>query len=144
MASVVAGPFWRQDRKILSPHGSRPNTKDRGWKLGSQTAIIAICFGLLVPFQTIIVCTEIKQKQPQDRKTVFETLSLPVAKILSPVVRQAPTKVTRSFPISDPVYILLTIKMFYETHFSHLFYKGLLKKKALGCLKHEKEAQKGD
>ena len=35
---------------------------------------------------------EIKQKQPQDRKTIFETLSLPVAKILSPVARQAPTK----------------------------------------------------
>ena len=28
----------------------------------------------------MIVCTEIKQKQPQDRKTVFETLSLPVAR----------------------------------------------------------------
>ena len=41
----------------------------------------------------MIVCTpEIKQKQPQDRKTIFETLSLPVAKILSPVARQAPTK----------------------------------------------------
>ena len=40
----------------------------------------------------MIVCTEIKQKQSQDRKTIFETLSLPVAKILSPVVRQAPTK----------------------------------------------------
>ena len=35
---------------------------------------------------------EIKQKQPQDRKTIFEILSLPVAKILSPVARQAPTK----------------------------------------------------
>ena len=35
---------------------------------------------------------EVKQKQPQERKTVFETLSLPVAKILSPVARQAPTK----------------------------------------------------
>ena len=35
---------------------------------------------------------EIKQKQPQERKTIFETLSLPVAKILSPVARQAPTK----------------------------------------------------
>ena len=76
----------------VSKIGSRPNTKDRGRKVGSQTAIIAICFGLLGPFQTIIMCTEIKQKQPQDRKTVFETLSLPVAKILSPVARQAPTK----------------------------------------------------
>ena len=27
----------------------------------------------------MIVCPEIKQKQPQDRKTIFETLSLPVA-----------------------------------------------------------------
>ena len=34
---------------------------------------------------------EDKQKQPQNRKTIFETLSLPVAKILSPVARQAPT-----------------------------------------------------
>ena len=40
----------------------------------------------------MIVCPEIKQKKPQDRKTVFETLSLPVAKILSPVARQVPTK----------------------------------------------------
>ena len=38
---------------------------------------------------------EIKQKQPQSRKTVSETLSLPVAKILSPVARQAPTKPRR-------------------------------------------------
>ena len=60
--------------------------------IGSQTAVVAICFGLLGPFQTMSVCTEIKQKQPQDRKTIFETLSLPVAKILSPVARQAPTK----------------------------------------------------
>ena len=43
----------------------------------------------------MIVCPEIKQKQPQDRKTSFETLSLPVAKILSPVARQAPTKIPR-------------------------------------------------
>ena len=35
---------------------------------------------------------ENKQKQPQNRKTISETLSLPVAKILSPVARQAPTK----------------------------------------------------
>ena len=32
------------------------------------------------------------KNSPQDRKTIFETLSLPVARILSPVVRQAPTK----------------------------------------------------
>ena len=49
-------------------------------------------FWVLGPFQTMIVCTEIKQEQPQDRKTIFETLSLSVAKILSPVARQAPTK----------------------------------------------------
>ena len=35
---------------------------------------------------------EIKQQQSQDRKAVLETLSLPVAKLLSPVARQAPTK----------------------------------------------------
>ena len=44
----------------------------------------------------MIVCPEVKQKQPPDRKTIFdsnfETLSLPVAKILSPLARQAPTK----------------------------------------------------
>ena len=40
----------------------------------------------------LILCPEIKQKQAQDRKAHFETMSLPVAKILSPVVRQAPTK----------------------------------------------------
>ena len=40
----------------------------------------------------VIVCPEIKQEQPQDRKTIFERLPLPVAKILSPVARQATTK----------------------------------------------------
>ena len=35
----------------------------------------------------------IKQKQPRDRKTLFETLSLPVTKILSPIARQAPTEI---------------------------------------------------
>ena len=66
--------------------------KDREWKTGSQTAIVAVCSGLLGPFQAMNVCTENKQQQPQDRKTIFETLSLPVAKIFSPVARQAPTK----------------------------------------------------
>ena len=47
--------------------------------------IIAVCFGLLGPFQTMIVCPEIKQKQAQDRKTHVETVLPPVAKILSPV-----------------------------------------------------------
>ena len=37
----------------------------------------------------MIVCTEIKQKQPQDRKTVFQTLSPPVAEILS-MLRDSP------------------------------------------------------
>ena len=58
----------------------------------AKPAIIAICFGLLGPFQTMILCREIKQNQPQDCKTIFETLSLPVTKILSSVARQAPTK----------------------------------------------------
>ena len=40
----------------------------------------------------LIVCPEIKQKQEQDRKTHFETVSLPVAETLSAVARQAPTK----------------------------------------------------
>ena len=40
----------------------------------------------------MIVCPEIEQKQPHDRNTISETLSRPVAKILSPVARQAPTK----------------------------------------------------
>ena len=38
---------------------------------------------------------QIKQKEPQDHKTIFETLPLPVAKMLSPVAKQAPTKVVR-------------------------------------------------
>ena len=49
----------------------------------------------------MIACTEIKQAQAQDRKTHFETVSLPVAKILSPVARQAPTKV-RVFKVVLP------------------------------------------
>ena len=48
----------------------------------------------------MIVCPEIKQKQPQERKTILERLSLPVAKILSPVARQAPTKL--SGPLKGP------------------------------------------
>ena len=35
---------------------------------------------------------EIKQEEPQDRKTIFETLSLPVAKIRTRAARQAPNK----------------------------------------------------
>ena len=58
----------------------------------SISIIIAICFGFLGLFQTMIASTEIRpKKQAQDRKTHFETVSLPVAKILSPVARQAPT-----------------------------------------------------
>ena len=34
---------------------------------------------ILGPFQTTILCPEIKQKQAQDRKKLFETVSLPVA-----------------------------------------------------------------
>ena len=45
---------------------------------------------------------EIKQKQPQDRKTILETLSLPVAKVLSPLARQAPTKDFLGDPLRDP------------------------------------------
>ena len=52
-------------------------------KKGPNWGHVTICFGLLGPFQTMIVCPEIKQKQVQERKTLFETLSLPVAKILS-------------------------------------------------------------
>ena len=97
MAGAVAGPFWRLsrgpsgDRIARSRRRTGPNltvrigVKDRI----AKTAIIAICFGFLGP---MIVCPEIKQKQPQDRKTSFETPSLPVAKIVSPVARQAPSK----------------------------------------------------
>ena len=49
-----------------------------------ETAIVVICFRLLGPIQHMLV------------KTIFETLLLPVAKILSPVARQAPTKVAKS------------------------------------------------
>ena len=44
------------------------------------------------PPPSMLSCPEVEEKQAQDRKTIFETLSLPVAKILSPVARQAPTK----------------------------------------------------
>ena len=56
----------------------RIGVKDRIAKL---LLSIAKGFGLLGPFATMIACPESKQKQPQDRKTIFETLSLPVAKI---------------------------------------------------------------
>ena len=87
-----AGPFWRQDRKILLPHGSRPNSKDRGWKIGSQNCYYRNMSWASGALSAMIVCPDIKQKQPQDRKTIFETLVLPVAKILSPVARQAPLR----------------------------------------------------
>ena len=45
--------------------------------------------GFLDPFKPAL-------KQAQDHKTHFETMSLPVAKILSPVARQAPTKTKES------------------------------------------------
>ena len=50
--------------------------------------IVAICFGLVGRFQTMIVCPDVKQKQAQDCKTHFETVSLPVAEVLSPVARR--------------------------------------------------------
>ena len=75
-----------------SPHRSRPSNKNRGERQDCKTAVIAICFGLLGAFQAMIECPELKQTQPQDRKTIFETLLLPVTKILPPVARQAPTK----------------------------------------------------
>ena len=40
----------------------------------------------------MIVCPETVQKKTQDRKTHFETVSLPVAEILPPVLRQAATR----------------------------------------------------
>ena len=39
----------------------------------------------------MIACPKNKQQQAQDRKTQFETMSLPVAEILSRVARRAPT-----------------------------------------------------
>ena len=57
------------------------------------------------PFQTTIACHEIKQEQPQDRKAILETLSLPVAKILSPVARQAPTRIPGHPGRPDPIYV---------------------------------------
>ena len=47
----------------------------------------------------MIVCPETKQKQPQDHKTHFETISLPFAKIVSPVARCATTK--KEFPFGE-------------------------------------------
>ena len=83
----VVGKCCGQDRKILSPHGCQPNSKNRGERYDRNCYYrTAIGFGFLGPFQAMIVCLEIKQKQPQDCKTIFETLSLPVAKIRSPVL----------------------------------------------------------
>ena len=98
--------FWRQTLSIVGgwrvlvetiPRSCRHTVPDLTIKTevkdrDRKKLIIAICLGLLEPFQTIIVCPEIKQKQAQDRKTHFETVSLPVAKILSLVARHAPTK----------------------------------------------------
>ena len=68
--------------------------------MGSQNCCYRNMFGHLGRFETMIVCPEIKQKQPQDRKTIFETLSLLVAKILLPVARQAQTKLETFFNFS--------------------------------------------
>ena len=63
--------------------------------------MVAMCFGRLGPFQTMIVCAEIKQKEPQDRITIFETLSLPVAK--DPVAcRETGANEGRDFLLAAP------------------------------------------
>ena len=54
---------------------TRIRDKDRIAKLLLSQYVL----GFWGPFQTMIVCPEIKQKQPQDHKTIIETLSLPVA-----------------------------------------------------------------
>ena len=67
-----------------------------------QKCIIAVCFGLLGPCQTVFVRPEIKQKQAQDRKTYLETVSLPVAKILTGCHRRQLSAETVSKHFLDP------------------------------------------
>ena len=69
----------RQDRKLLLSQ----------YVLGSGALSIHDCM------------PAIKQKQPQDRKAAFEALPLPVAKILSPVARQAPAKCKKFLPQNE-------------------------------------------
>ena len=70
----------------------RPNSKDRGERQDREKLTIARCFGLLRPLQTTI-CMPINQAKPSTgSQKHFETVSLPVAEILSPAARQEPTK----------------------------------------------------
>ena len=70
---------------------------------------------------------EIKQEQPQDRKTIFEILSLPVAKIQSPVARQTPTKSEKAQPgcrkrrSAKGVRSLFSFSGLFRSLFGHFF-----------------------
>ena len=88
----MRGPFG--DRIARSCRHMGP---DLSVRIGAKDRIAKLLLSRYVlgfwGFQPMIVCPEIKQNQPQDRKTIIETLLLPVAEILSPVARQAQTKV---------------------------------------------------
>ena len=86
------GPSGERVARFCRHTGPDLTIKTGGERHDRKTAVVAICFGRLGPFSIHDCMPEITQKQPQDRKTIFETLSLPVAKILSLVARQAPTK----------------------------------------------------
>ena len=76
----------------------RMGVKDRIARL----LLLQYVLGIWGPFKPWLCALKSSKKQPQDRKAIFETLSLPVAKILSPVAKQAPTKRTpSSFPQSE-------------------------------------------
>ena len=134
------GPSGDRIARSCRHTGPDLTVKTRGRKIGSQDDVVAICFGFLGPLQTVIVRSEIKQKQLQDRKPVFETLSLPVAKILSPVARQAPTKARIVFPKFVPrsvrnichIFIFLFSLFLSEKKKLQPFFGYLLDKKIFG------------
>ena len=86
------GPSGDRIARSCRHTGPDLTVKTEGERKDRKTLLSQYVLGFWGPFQTMIVCNEIKQKQPQNRKTIFETLSLPVARSCRLSRGQAPTK----------------------------------------------------
>ena len=76
-----------------------------------------------------IACPEIKQEQPQDRKTHFETVSLPVT---SHVAREVPTKLENPAFLSPLCSVLLPLHRIYYPYRNSLSEVFLVREGPLG------------
>ena len=84
----------------------------------AKSSLSQYVLGFWGPSKPRLHALKSSKQQHRDRKTIFETLSLRVAKILSPVARQVPTKCFHHpFPLYGPFVVLscLSLKLFLTT-----------------------------